>query len=105
MPSKFGTQHHCPGKKVKVGNVSPGDCRKRLLDNGMFLCVKHQIPCRNGCPQFHLLTDPGCYECIGNAMAEDRQQRMEKEERKNVAKKSEEDAFFNPGKDTKKPRK
>jgi hypothetical protein len=54
---------------------------------------------------YHLLTDPGCGKCIGATQAKDRQERNAREDAKEAEKKDQENAFFNPGKDRKKPKK
>jgi hypothetical protein len=97
MPSK------CPGKKVKIGDATAGGCRRAKL-NEMSFCSKHQMPCRNGCPNaFHMITDEGCLECDGNRMAEERLEKNAKKEQKKAEKDKEMNDFLNPTKDRKKP--
>jgi hypothetical protein len=96
-------QHHCPGDKVWIGSVSPGGCLTGYIGKSQD-CKKHQIPCKNGCAWYHLLTDPGCGKCIGATQAKDRPERNAREDAKEADKKNQENAFFNPGKDRKKPK-
>jgi hypothetical protein len=56
----------------------------------MSFCSKHQMPCRNGCPNaFHMITDEGCLGCVGNRMAEERLEKNAKKEQKKAGKDNE----------------
>jgi hypothetical protein len=99
MPSTF-KQHHCPGANCWIADASPGGCRPGYIGKVPF-CRKHQMACRNVCPWYHLLTDPGCGPCIGASMAGDRRERSMRERERYAAKSKDNDAFWNPKKDRK----
>jgi hypothetical protein len=104
------THHHCPGASKRIGDISAGGCKphKKLL-----YCTKHKKPCSihaelkpNRITSYHLKNENGCRECNGVAGAEAR--RTQREAKAALSKKTTEkdgmEAFFNPGKDRKKPK-
>lgn len=63
------------------------------------------MPCRGGCGQYHLKNQDGCLECKAKVEADERRYRAEQLKVKENQAKKHDDAFRNPGKDRKKPRK
>jgi S-ribosylhomocysteine lyase LuxS involved in autoinducer biosynthesis len=61
-------QHHCPGDKVWIGDVSPGGCRTGWVGRIQY-GKKHQIPCKNGCAWYlqSCVNSFGCQDIPHNA--------------------------------------
>ncbi|PVI02218.1 hypothetical protein DM02DRAFT_626892 [Periconia macrospinosa] len=61
------TKHHCPGKKVSIGEITAGNCRIQHvpgpLGQKLQLCVIHERLCPNGCQAVCLKNQPGCKSC------------------------------------------
>jgi hypothetical protein len=95
---RTGTIHHCPGRKVWIGDISPGNCVKACLGK-MTYCGKHMTPCINGCADSnHLKNQLGCTHCMGKMEAEARRER-ERQQADKVRSQAEEDSsFWNPPK-------
>jgi hypothetical protein len=92
--------HHCPGRDGWVGDASPGNCQKHGNH-----CGKHQTICKCGCGNWHLKSQAGCATYIGRLEAEERRERAERQRIREEEAKAKEDAFFNPPKKRKKPKK
>ena len=70
MPfSTTGISHHCPGRKGKVGGISPGGCRKGKtpsatgISSGPY-CTKHQDYCPRH-PNWVFMKNQYCALCEG----------------------------------------
>lgn len=106
-----GTKHHCVGRNGWVGDISPGGCKEVTRTNmvtgrRVTYCSKHEMPCRRGCATWnHLKNEAGCKSCLGLWNAEARRAKEAVEEAKNAARGKVDDAFWNPAKERKKPRK
>ena len=89
---------------MRVGDISPGGCRRVKNSNGLIYCGKHEMPCRNGCKDWaHLKNQEGCGACVSEWKAQERKERAESAKKKDGAKSKENEKIFNPEKGKKKP--
>jgi hypothetical protein len=69
----------------------------------MVYCVKHEMPCRNGCLDLvHLKNQDGCLGCEAAWAAKARHEKEAAKKEIQAVKKNQDDAFWKTGKERKK---
>ena len=73
-----------------MGDASPGNC---VPSNDGSHCTKHEVPCENGCGNYHLRSQDICKACQEKILADERRDRIKTPETIKEAEENAEDAF------------